>query len=96
MTIQGIEVFCQTCKRRKKPHGRDSRNSDLCDERCKGYNEWPKPGCLWPRETSKQFGFEHCDNAVEEIEGGDDVCDSCGEKAKLSRGECMICVLNRD
>ena len=66
---QGISVKCATCGRRKAPHGRsipDMIHSGYCSrEDCPGYDEDPKPGCLWPGETSIEFGYECCDQATE-------------------------------
>jgi len=70
----GIAVMCSECGLQKKPHGRSA--SDMihyCDESCAGYLTEPKPGCMWPGETEKEFGFNICHNATEDVS----VCD-CG------------------
>lgn len=41
---------CTVCHRRKKPHGRDSRDNGLCDTDCEGYYQDPRAGHLWPEE----------------------------------------------
>ena len=69
--ITGIGVECAGCHRRKAPHGRsvpDALYGSLCTPYggCEEYNKEPLPGCLWPGETSEQFGFTHCNNATED------------------------------
>lgn len=64
----GIRVYCSVCHRQKVPHGRSASDQfSYCQQYCPGYDEEPKPGCLWPGETEKDFGYEVCPNAVEEI-----------------------------
>ena len=68
--ITGISVECTVCRRTKAPHGRsvpDLRYDDYCTNDCSGYCNEPRPGCLWPGETSEQFGYEHCLNAIEDV-----------------------------
>ncbi len=64
----GIAVECKYCHRDKAPHGRsvpDLRYGQLCTvDECEYYNSEPLPGCLWPGETSEDFGFNHCLNAT--------------------------------
>lgn len=65
----GIRVYCTVCHRAKAPHGRsvpDATYSSWCTHECGGYYDEPKPGCLWPGETSEQFGYEHCGYATAE------------------------------
>jgi len=38
-----------------------------CYDQCKGYEEDPKPGCLWPGETEEEFGYQICSHATMEI-----------------------------
>lgn len=67
----GIHVYCQSCKRKKAPHGRSISAVTIdswCTNECDGYGEFPKPGCLFPRETAEDFGYECCDYATEEVE----------------------------
>ncbi len=70
----GIRVECAVCHKRKAPHGRSvplmGRQYCTSESVCAGYQMDPLPGCLWPGETSEQFGFHHCDNATEEIANG--------------------------
>ena len=54
----GIAVNCTVCARRKKPHGRDSRDNGLCDGDCEGYRQEPQAGSLWPSESEFDYGFE--------------------------------------
>lgn len=47
---------CHVCGRRKKPVGRSApleMANGLCDQDCKGYDEEPKPGHLWPGELNQ-------------------------------------------
>jgi len=45
--------ICETCGRRKKPRGRDAAPmTDLCDPDCRGYDEQPISGHLWPDEEA--------------------------------------------
>lgn len=63
----GVEVRCGTCGRQKQPHGRSAPlGHGLCDSDCPGYNQEPKPGCLWPGETERDFGFPVCAHATKE------------------------------
>ena len=63
----GIRVNCTVCGYEKKPHGRSAPMGIMfCDDECSGYLLEPKPGCLWPGETAKDFGYECCDNATED------------------------------
>lgn len=65
----GIHVYCETCNRQKKPHGRSApMDHYLCDQECSGYNDEPRPGCLWPGETSEEFGYPHCEYGVKRQE----------------------------
>lgn len=64
----GISVTCTICGYMKKPHGRSAPPGiKYCDDDCPGYNQDPKPGCLWPRETYEEFGYPCCDNATKEV-----------------------------
>lgn len=72
----GISVSCLKCGRDKSPHGRsvpDLRADAYCTEGggCSGYWDAPLPGCLWPRETEEEFGFNICGNAVKDVGGSD-------------------------
>ncbi len=65
----GIRVTCSTCGKPKAPHGRSvawAMTDSLCSHHCAGYNEDPRPGCLWPGETAEDFGYHSCDHATEE------------------------------
>lgn len=65
----GITVRCLLCGRTKQPHGRSASVLILyCNDECPGYNQDPKPGCLWPNESGADFGYDHCSNATKEIE----------------------------
>ena len=68
-TKRGIHVVCTMCKRRKKPHGRSAPMDwhGCAQGECDGYNEDPKPGCLWPGETDADFGYDCCDHATVRI-----------------------------
>lgn len=65
--IFGKYVECTVCHLYKKPHGRDAPNNNWCDEDCSGYNNFPKPGCLWPGESKEDFGYPICHNAIEDL-----------------------------
>jgi hypothetical protein len=66
--LRGIAVICTVCGLRKKPHGRSAPPEiHYCNQDCSGYQDEPKPGCLWPGETEADFGYPICDNATEEI-----------------------------
>jgi hypothetical protein len=55
-----VAVDCTTCGMRKKPVGRSApmeMANSLCDHECPGYYQDPKPGELWPGETSEEFGY---------------------------------------
>ena len=63
----GIVVRCATCGNEKQPHGRSvSPLMVYCSpySGCPGYEQDPKPGCLWPGETEDDFGFIICNNGV--------------------------------
>ena len=65
----GITVECSVCQQQKKPHGRSaSPYVTYCDDTCPGYHEDPKPGCLWPGETSEDFGYDICDHATRDYD----------------------------
>lgn len=67
MNYVEIEVTCKTCGQQKQPHGRSaSMHRSYCDNDCVGYNDGPKPGCLWPGETSEDFGYKHCLHATKQ------------------------------
>lgn len=56
----GVIVTCLTCKRMKKPIGRDAppaAANAYCDRECLGYRQAPYPGSLWPGETEADFGY---------------------------------------
>jgi hypothetical protein len=56
-----LRRICTTCGRTKAPRGRSisdaTYNSYCTREQCKGYDEEPRPGDLWPGETAEEFGF---------------------------------------
>lgn len=61
----GIQVRCTVCNRMKQPHGRSAPYAVIyCNDRCRGYKDEPLPGCLWPSESSSDFGYVHCTNAT--------------------------------
>lgn len=65
---QGIAVRCAVCGMTKQPHGRSAPfGSFYCADDCSGYDQDPKPGCLWPGETAVEFGYAVCDNATREV-----------------------------
>ena len=65
----GIGVCCAVCGHMKQPHGRSAPlGTYYCDGDCPGYDQDPKPGCLWPGETEEEFGFQICSNAVETVD----------------------------
>ena len=65
----GIAVVCTICHQMKAPHGRSvPMGASYCTEECEGYELDPHVGCLWPRETSKDFGYQHCDKGTVEID----------------------------
>lgn len=65
----GIRVKCTVCHQTKAPHGRSTPlYGYYCDFECPGYNLDPKPGCLWPGETSEEFGFPFCNDATIETD----------------------------
>lgn len=52
-------VECTTCRRSKKPFGRDpgaAAANGYCDRECPGYFEDPEPTSLWPGE---ECGIDH-------------------------------------
>lgn len=50
---------CLICHQRKKPIGRDAApGSSYCGHDCKGYNEEPYPGHLWPGELARERNEE--------------------------------------
>jgi hypothetical protein len=54
----GIAIYCATCGNRKKPRGRSAPiGLCMCDYECKGYDQEPLVGDLWPGETEEQFGY---------------------------------------
>lgn len=64
----GIRVTCGICGRTKQPHGRSApMASSYCDSDCEGYNENPRPGCLWPGETDEDFEYPCCDAATRPV-----------------------------
>jgi hypothetical protein len=51
----------------KKPIGRAAPNGrHYCDHECKGYQQEPYVGSLWPGETEEEFGFPISDDGTEE------------------------------
>ena len=71
----GIAVRCHICRRTKAPHGRsvpDVTYASYCNHNCEGYEYEPLPGCLWPGETSEDFGYRHCLSATRESALSDD------------------------
>lgn len=67
--MRGIRVVCAVCGVTKKPHGRSAAWSrTYCDESCPGYKAAPQVGCLWPGETSAEFGYHHCSAGTEVID----------------------------
>lgn len=54
----GVLVRCTACGRMKKPVGRSAPLcADYCDHECEGYRSEPRPGSLWPGETSEDLGY---------------------------------------
>ena len=54
----GVMVKCAVCGQMKKPIGRSAPvEASYCDHECKGYQQNPRPGSLWPGETSDEFGY---------------------------------------
>ena len=85
--VIGVQVYCAICFRAKAPHGRsvpDATYGTYCvdDESCSGYSRDPKPGCLWPGETSDDFGYAHCLNATEPVLQALPDCDAPAGSAK--------------
>lgn len=67
--IVGVRVYCAVCHRAKAPHGRsvpDATHGSWCTDDCSGYQIDPQSGCLWPGETSEDFGYAHCGRATED------------------------------
>ena len=57
--VVGITVFCAVCARAKGPLGRSVPiESSMCNSSCKGYDEEPFVGSLWPGESEFDFGYE--------------------------------------
>ena len=58
VTRKGIVVVCTVCGFTKKPIGRSAPfNAYYCEDECPGYRQEPRPGSLWPGETSDEFGY---------------------------------------
>jgi hypothetical protein len=54
----GVSVDCAVCGQRKKPLGRSAPlGMEMCDDDCKGYEQKPFPGSLWPGESEADFGY---------------------------------------
>jgi hypothetical protein len=54
----GIAVYCAVCRHQKKPRGRSApMGLRMCDMECRGYDEAPFVGDLWPGETEEDFGY---------------------------------------
>ncbi len=71
-TKVGVRVMCTMCGKVKKPHGRSAPvDSWMCvsgfEDECKGYQEAPRVGCLWPGETDADFGYACCDYGTEPV-----------------------------
>lgn len=71
----GIRVDCAVCGRQKCPRGRDgSALREYCypewygSSGCKGYEQDPKVGDLWPRETEEDFGFPVSADGTKEVD----------------------------
>lgn len=70
--IIGISVHCVLCGKEKAPHGRSvptEMESYRCmrefgEGGCLGYDMDPLSGCLWPGETSEDFGYPCCSHAT--------------------------------
>lgn len=70
---RGIQVTCTVCERIKAPRGRSLPwqlelsycHADILSDMCPGYLLDPKPGDLFPGETSEEFGYHCSDNATE-------------------------------
>lgn len=62
MSYVGIRVECSVCGLQKRPHGRSAPMTlVMCEpEDCVGYDQLPLVGCLWPGETSEDFGYSCC------------------------------------
>ena len=43
-------VHCTVCGLPKKPLGRDSLDTGLCQTGCEGYRQSPEPSTYWPGE----------------------------------------------
>jgi hypothetical protein len=56
----GKPVWCEVCKRMKKPVGRSAAlemANSLCDDECPGYRQKPYAEQLWPSEKCEEFGY---------------------------------------
>jgi hypothetical protein len=54
----GVCIKCGVCGQMKKPIGRSAPlDLSYCDDACRGYRLKPRPGSLWPGETSEEFGY---------------------------------------
>ncbi len=56
----GKAVNCAVCGMRKVPRGRSApleMANGMCDWECKGYDQEPRVGDLWPGESREDFGF---------------------------------------
>lgn len=55
----GLSVQCRVCGRSKAPRGRSAPiGSNYCTRAgCKGYDQEPRVGDLWPGETEEAFGY---------------------------------------
>lgn len=60
--VKGVELECAVCHRTKAPRGRSvPLGMDRCDSECKGYQQEPYPGSLWPGETEAEVGYPVAD-----------------------------------
>ena len=46
-------VYCTVCGLPKKPVGRDSFDTGLCQTGCEGYRLEPEPSSWWPGERDR-------------------------------------------
>lgn len=63
MGAVGSLVRCARCGMTKRPRGRAAAvemASGFCDFECPGWDEFPRPGDLWPGETEEDFGYPAC------------------------------------
>ena len=65
---EGIRVECTRCGHMKQPRGRSAPlGAYYCDRDCKGWQQEPRVGDLWPGETCEEFGFAHFHEGTREM-----------------------------